>query len=251
MERVDPQRIHAARESMRRQLAESLTSDWEQAFASNQVSGGYSPEAGPAGRRALAHLALAMLCVAAVPRGDAVWQGRAYQRFKEASNMTDRQGALSALVVSGSALADATLERFHELFKDEPLVIDKWFSMQAAAPEHEGRVFERVKRLMKHPDFNLANPNRARSLIGAFCLGNPGGFHRSDAAGYAFWADRILELDAVNPHLASRLARALDRWTQLAEPYRSAARAAIARVAASVKLSTDTTEIVSRALAAG
>jgi aminopeptidase N len=82
-------------------------------------------------------------------------------------------------------------------------------------------------------------------------MGNPGGFHRSDAAGYAFWADRVLELDPLNPQLASRIARALDRWTQLAEPYRSAARAAIARVAASVKLSNDTTEIVSRALAAG
>jgi aminopeptidase N len=112
-------------------------------------------------------------------------------------------------------------------------------------------VFDRVQSLLRHRDFSIANPNRARSLIGAFCMGNPGGFHRSDAAGYTFWADRVLELDAFNPQLASRIARALDRWTQLAEPYRSAARAAIARVAASVKLSTDTTEIVSRALAAG
>jgi aminopeptidase N len=249
MDSVEPQRIHAARESMRRQLAEALTADWERAFESNQVSGGYSPDAGPAGRRALANLALAMLCVAAVPRGDTVWPGRAYQRFKDASNMTDRQGALSALVVSGAELADAALARFHELFKDEPLVIDKWFAMQAAAPEQDGRVFERVKRLMKHPDFSLANPNRARSLISSF-MRNPAAFHRADGAGYAFWADRVLELDAINPQLASRVARSLDRWARLAEPYRSAAHAAIAKVAAHAKLSSDTREIVSRALAA-
>jgi aminopeptidase N len=133
----------------------------------------------------------------------------------------------------------------------DPLVVDKWFTLQAMAPESGGKVFERVRALLRHREFSIANPNRARSLIGSFCLGNPGGFHRSDAAGYAFWADRILEIDPLNPQLASRIARSLDRWTQLAEPYRSAARAAIARVAASAKLSTDTTEIVSRALAAG
>jgi aminopeptidase N len=249
MESVDPRRVHAAREAMRRQLAEALAADWQWAFETHQVAGGYSPGPASAGRRALANLALAMLCVAAVPRGDAVWPGVAYQRFKDASNMTDRQGALTALLVSGCDLADAALERFHAMFKDDALVLDKWFSLQATAPEHDGRVFERVKRLLAHPDFSLANPNRARSVIGAFCMGNPAAFHRADGAGYAFWVDRVLELDTVNPQLASRVARALDRWAKLAEPYRSAARAAIARVAAHPKLSNDTQEIVSRALA--
>jgi len=248
---VDPQRIHAAREAMRLALARALRADWEWAFETHQVNGGYSPDPVSSGRRALANMALTMLCLDAVDRGDAVWPGRAYQRFKDATNMTVRQGALTALLFSGADLADAALERFLTTFEDDPLVVDKWFSLQAMAPERGGRVFERVQSLLRHRDFSLANPNRARSLIGAFCMGNPGGFHRSDAAGYAFWADRVLELDAFNPQLASRIARALDRWTQLAEPYRSAARAAIARVAASVKLSTDTTEIVSRALAAG
>jgi aminopeptidase N len=251
MDVVDPQRIHAARESMRRQLAEALVADWQQAYESNQVRGGYSPDGTSAGRRALANLALTMLCVTAVPRGDTVWPGRAYQRFKDTTNMTDRQGALSALLISGSELAEAALERFRILFKDQPLVIDKWFSMQAAAPERDGRVFERVKSLLRHPDFSLANPNRARSLISAFCMNNPAAFHRADGAGYTFWADRVLELDAINPQLASRVARSLDRWARLAEPYRSTARAAIARVATHPKLSKDTQEIVSRALAVG
>jgi aminopeptidase N len=163
--------------------------------------------------------------------------------------MTDRQGALLALMGSGSVLADAALDRFHAMFRNDPLVLDKWFSLQAGAPEQDGKVFERVKRLLAHPDFNLANPNRARSLISTFCIGNPAAFHRADGAGYAFWADRVIALDAINPQLASRMARALDRWSHLAEPYRSAARTAIERVAAHAKLSDDTDEVVSRALA--
>jgi aminopeptidase N len=246
---VDPQRIHAARESMKCQLATALYADWQQTFEAHQVAGGYTPDPVSSGHRALANLALSMLCIAAGRSGDAVWPGRAWQRFKDASNMTDRQGALMALLASGSLMTDAALERFHALFKDDPLVLDKWFSLQARAPEHDGRVFARVKRLLAHPDFTLANPNRARSLIGDFCHGNPAGFHRADGAGYAFWADHVLEIDAINPQLASRIARALERWTRLDEPYRAAAHAAIARVAAHTKLSNDTHEIVSRSLA--
>jgi len=248
---VDPQKIHAAREAMKRSMARELRADWEWAFETHQVMGGYSPDPVSSGRRALANLSLLMLCLDAVERDDPVWPGRAYQRFKDASNMTERQGALIALLFSGASLADAALERFYSIFEGDALVIDKWFSLQATAPEHGDRVFERVRRLMRHPAFSIANPNRARSVIGAFCLANPGAFHRSDGAGYAIWADRVLELDAVNPQLASKIARALDRWAQLAEPYRQAARAAIARVAASPRLSTDTSEIVARALSAG
>lgn len=102
---------------------------------------------------------------------------------------------------------------------------------------------------MKHPDFSLKNPNRARSLIFSYCNANPGAFHRQDAAGYAFWADRVIELDTLNPQVAARLARALDRWSKLAEPYRTAARDAIARVAARPDLSNDVREVVGRALA--
>ena len=109
-------------------------------------------------------------------------------------------------------------------------------------------MFNRVRALLKHPDFTLKNPNRARSLIASLCTGNPGAFHRADAAGYLFWADRVLELDAANPQLAARIARVMDRWGQLAEPYRSAAREAVSRVAARPDLSDDVREIVTRAL---
>jgi len=190
-----------------------------------------------------------MLCLDAVARGDTVWPGRAYQRFKDAGNMTDRQGALWALLGSHSELAEPALARFYELFKGEPLVIDKWFTLQATAPESNGRVLQRVKSLMNHPDFTLRNPNRARSLVAALCMNNPAAFHRADAAGYVFWADRVLELDGINPQLAARLARVMDRWSRLAEPYRSAAREAVSRVAAKPDLSSDVREIVTRALA--
>jgi aminopeptidase N len=100
-----------------------------------------------------------------------------------------------------------------------------------------------------HPDFHIKNPNRARSLIFSFCSANPGAFHRNDAAGYVFWSERVLELDAINPQVAARLARALDRWSKLAEPYRTAAHEAIKRVAAKTDLSNDVREVVSRALA--
>ena len=246
---VDPQRIHAVREAMREQLALALQADWEWAWEQNQDTGGYRPDPVSSGRRALSGLALQMLCIAARRTGDVVWPGKAYQRFKVAANMTDRFNALTALVASGSELAAPALARFHTLFKDEPLVIDKWFALQAGAPDRGGNVLPAVRQLMQHPDFSLKNPNRARSVIFSYCSANPGAFHRSDAAGYVFWSDRVIELDAINPQVAARLARALDRWKKLADPWRSAAREAIARVAAKPDLSNDVREVVTRALA--
>ena len=249
LEVVDPQRIHAAHESMRLQLAQALRDDWVWAFETHQVAGGYTPDPVSAGRRALANLALAMLCLDAQQRGDPVWPGRAYQRFKSAAHMTDRQGALQALLGAHSELAEPALQRWHELFSHDALVLDKWFMLQMSAPELDGRVFARALALLKHPDFTLTNPNRARSLIGALCSGNPAAFHRADGAGYQFWADRVLELDVANPQLAARTARVMDRWGRLAAPYRDAAHAAIGRVAARPNLSNDVREIITRALA--
>ena len=245
---VDPQRIHRVRRAMLMQLAQALRADWEWAWQAHQVVGAYSPEPAQAGKRALANRALTMLCLASSVDGDTVWPGRAYQRFEDATQMTDRLGALHALIGSHAAAAEPALQKFHETFRHEPLVIDTWFALQAGAPEVDGRVFARAKQLLKHPDFSIRNPNRARSLIGTLCAGNPAAFHRADAAGYVFWAERVLELDGINPQLASRVARFCDRWSALAEPYRSAAREAITRVAAKADLSPDVDEIVTRAL---
>ncbi len=246
---VDPQRVHAVREAMRAQLASALQDDWVWAFEQHKDNGAYRPDPVSTGRRALAGLSLGMLCLASRHTGDAVWPGKAYQHFKDAGNMTDRFNALSALVVSGHALATDALTRFHALFRDEALVLDKWFALQAGAPDRGGNVLPAVRKLMAHHDFNLKNPNRARSVIFSYCSANPGAFHRADAAGYLFWSERVVELDAFNPQVAARLARALDRWKKLAEPYRSAAREAIARVSAKPDLSNDVREVVTRALA--
>ncbi len=248
LDTVDPQQVHAVREAMRLQLATALQADWQWALDAHRSNGAYSPDAASSGRRALAGLSMTMLCVAAVSQGDEVTPGQVYQQFKDAGNMTDRFNALSALVVSGHALAAPALERFHKLFKDEALVIDKWFALQAGAPDRGGDVLPKVRQLMQHADFNLRNPNRARSLIFSYCSANPAGFHRADAAGYVYWSEQVLALDATNPQVAARLARAMDRWARLAEPYRSAAKVAIERVAAKPDLSNDVREVVSRAL---
>ncbi|MDO8297509.1 MAG: aminopeptidase N [Caulobacter sp.] len=246
---VDPQRIHAVREAMRAQLATALAEDWQWAFEAHSDNGSYRPDALSAGRRALAGMALSQLCLAARDNADNVWPGKTYQRFKDAGNMTDRANALSALLGSGHALATPALARFHSQFKNEELVLDKWFALQAGACDRGGQVLPAVRQLMAHPDFHLRNPNRARSVILSYCNANPGAFHRTDGAGYLFWSERVIELDGINPQVAARLARALDRWKKLAEPYRSAARDAIGRVAARSDLSNDVREVVSRALA--
>jgi aminopeptidase N len=256
---VDPQRVHAVREAMRLQLATALADDWRWAYETHQDAGTYRPDPASAGRRGLAGLALGYLCLGeqamAATAGGAdannatPWAETALAQFKVASNMTDRTHALAALVHSGAAQAAPALQQFHALFKNEALVLDKWFALQAGATDRGGQVLPAVRQLMKHPDFTLANPNRARSLIFSFCSANPGAFHRTDAAGYVFWSERVLELDATNPQVAARLARAMDRWARLAEPYRTAACEAIKRVAAKPDLSNDVREVVTRALA--
>jgi aminopeptidase N len=255
----DPQRIHTVREQWRALVAEKLHDDWAAAYTAHQVREGYAPKPAQIGARALANLALAHLCLHAVRTGDAVWQGRAYQRFKDAGNMTDRLGALNALITSHSLLADSALSRFHTLAHGDALVIDKWFTVQALAPEpvagvtpaggaQPGSAFARAKALLQHRDFSMKNPNRARSLLSVLFTSNPAAFHRADAAGYVLWADKLIEMDSLNAHVAGRMARAMDRWALLAEPYRSAAREAIARVAAKPDLSSDVREVVGRAL---
>ena len=250
---VDPQRIHAVREQLLDHLAEQLHADWAWAYEHHQVRGGYAPQRGQAGQRALAARALAMLCRQAARSGNPVWPGRAYQQLKDAGNMSDRLAALNALVHARAGLADAALQRFHASAQGNALVLDKWFEVQARASEDPsatgvGTVLARAKALLQHADFSLRNPNRVRSLLVSLCRDNPAAFHRADAAGYVFWAERLLELDAINPSVAGRLARVMDRWSHLAEPYRGAAREAIVRVAARSELSAEVREIVNRAL---
>jgi len=244
---VDPQRIHAVREAMRLQLALALQADWEWAYHHHSTQGSYHTDAAACGQRALRGMALVYLNVAAHSQGDDTWAKTAFNNFEHASNMTERMHALAALVHIDHPLAAPALLRFHALFKNEGLVLDKWFALQASASGSQSDVLSKVRQLMQHPDFHIHNPNRARSLVATFCA-NAAAFHRSDAAGYVFWSERVLELDSFNPQVAARLARTMDRWRKLVEPYRSAAFEAIRRVAAKEDLSADVREVIQSAL---
>ncbi len=246
---VDPQRIHAVCESWRSQVAARLHDCWVAAVSAHDDAEGYRPDVAQRGKRALTNLALAMRVRHAVATGDPHGPALAARRFEAATNLTDGLGALEALVNARAPQADAALARFLEAQPGEALVVDKWFEVQARAHERDGEVLARVRALLQHPLFSLTNPNRVRALLGSFVRLNPAAFHRADGAGYALWADGVIALDATNPQLASRVARAMDRWSALAEPYRGAARAAITRVSESPGLSGDVREVVTRALA--
>ncbi|MBB5367708.1 MULTISPECIES: aminopeptidase N [unclassified Janthinobacterium] len=240
---VDPQAIHAARKFMRRTLAAALKSELLAQYHANQTPGDYSPDALSAGKRALKNLALSYLLIAP----EASELALAQQQFDSAGNMTDRAAALGALIHSGSTShAQAALASFYADFENEALVIDKWFAMQAAAPTTD---VEGVRKLMTHRAFNLKNPNRARSLIFNFTNGNPSQFHAPDGSGYAYWAEQVIALDALNPQVAARLARSMDRWRRYVPALQEHMRTALEKVAGQASLSNDVREVVSKALA--
>jgi len=247
---ADPAAIHRARLFMREGLASALKAEWLAAYRANETPGDYSPDADSMARRALRNLALGYLA----DSGDADMQALADQHYARSDNMTDRFAALSALVNSFAPGREHALADFYERFENDALVIDKWFSLQGmqrgeVGPRAGKRTIDTVRALMEHPAFNLRNPNRARSLIFSFCSGNPAQFHAEDGSGYAFWADQVLALDAINPQVAARLARVLDRWQKYEIPLRDRMRAALERVAASATLSRDVREIVGKSLA--
>ena len=244
---VDPQRIHAVRESLRKQLAIKLSQDWAWAYQTLTPHGPYQTDAKACGARALRGLSLAYLCLQEKFVHEDTWAAQAHHDFMHADNMSDRVNALAALVHNHCPQATPALSHFYQLFKNDELVVDKWFALQACAPDSQGEVLSKVKQLMLHADFNIKNPNRARSLLSAYCA-NASAFHRTDAAGYVFWSERVLELDAFNPQVAARLARSMDRWRKLSEPYQGAAREALRRVAAKSDLSADVREVISASL---
>ena len=252
---LDPLKVHSVREKMREEIALALFTDWEWAYHSNRQTDAYSPDPLSSGKRALSGLALSQLCLAVSldTNGSTAqrenWAKIALDDFEHADNMTQRMNALNALMSCGHPQAKYALEVFYKLFKNEPLVMDKWFAIQASSNSRGGDLLAKVRTLMLHNDFEIKNPNRARALIFSYCIANPSAFHRTDASGYVFWSERVLEIDAFNSQVAARLARALDRWKKLAEPYRTAAYEALKRVAAKPDLSNDVREVLTRALA--
>ncbi|MEN9314871.1 MAG: aminopeptidase, partial [Pseudomonadota bacterium] len=244
---VDPARLREARNRLRHALGVALASQWRAAWDRLEDRGPYSHAPAAAGRRALRNTALGYWILT----GDAQAVEAAAERFTRADNMTDRQAALTALCASAAPQREAALEAFASEFADEPLVMDKWFMLQATMHRQPGEapVLERVRRLLDHPAFSIRNPNKVRSLIGSFCNGNLAEFHAADGSGYRFWIEQVAALDALNPQIAARMARALDRWRHFTPDRQALMRAALEEVAAQPALSRDVREIVGKSLA--
>ena len=205
---VDVERIHMARERLLTALATQHRSALLDLYHGLQSNEPFSPDADAAGGRALKNCALMLLARLEDDREAAPLPAQA---FDAATNMTDRMAALHALnLQSDEAARTRALEAFYARFESNPHVIDKWFAVQASRPHAE--TLNDVRALLLHPAFSIRNPNKVRSLVGAYASSNPVGFHRADGAGYQFLAERILELDALNPQIAARLVAPLGQW---------------------------------------
>ena len=240
---ANPAAIRNAREQLRTRLAVHLGELLRRQHTGMQEGGEYSASAQAAGRRALRNAALDLLIAEPVSINIALAQGH----FKAAANMTDAIGALSALVQVGGDPAEAALAAFHDKWKNEPLVIDKWFTVQARDPS-EGAL-GRVLALTAHPDFDATNPNRFRALVGAFAVGNPARFHDPSGAGYSFLADQILAVDGFNPMLAARLVDNLGGWQRYTPELGALMKAQLERIAAHPGLSNNVQELATKSLA--
>ncbi len=243
---VDVDGIHRARETLAGTLAEALRDDLLAVYRRNQDEGAFDPGPAAVGRRALKNRALGYLMHAPDAQGVELCQAQ----FEAGENMTDVIAALSMLVELPGQGADGIGERalasFYQRWAGDQLVLDKWFAIQATAAREDA--LSRVEALMLHPDFSLSNPNRVRSLIGAFATGNPVRFHAQDGAGYRFLAERILELDPLNPQIAARLLHPMTRWRRYDPVRQDLMRQQLERIADGEGLSNDLYEVVTKCL---
>jgi len=237
---MDPQAAVAVWRRAQAALGAGLAARWRDLYDALADDGGpYSPDPVSSGRRALRGLALEYLLAGG--EADAVRSAR--EQYAGARNMTESLGALSALMQHAPQDCADLLEDFHRRWQRDPLVLDSWFSIQAAAPSSS---VARIRALMALPDFTLRTPNRARAVIFRFVMDNPANLHTPE--GYDFWADQVLALNELNPEVAARLARAFDNWARFEPASREGMRAALQRVRATPGLSRNVHEIVSKAL---
>ena len=239
---IDPEAIHLARLNLRRHLATQLFARFEslwQALAPNEP---YAPAGAQVGRRALRNACLAYLAEADV----ALSVPRLMEQFGMGNNMTDVIAALGILANLDVPERGIALATFYEMWRDEALVVDKWLQVQATS--RLPGTGARVRELMQHPAFDLKNPNKVYALVRAFCGANPRHFHAADGSGYMLAAEVIIALQAMNPQVASRIARSFDRWKQFDAARQAKARAALERIQAVDNLAKDVAEVVTNAL---
>ena len=239
---IDAEAIHGARHALRRAVAGRLKRDLLDIYRANQSNRPYSPDTDEAGRRALKNAALGYLATLDDPAMRALVAGQ----YRGADNMTDRVAALRELVDMGGPERDEALDDFYGRFADDPLVIDKWMTLQAISSLPD--TLERVTALLGHPAFSLKKPNKVYALVRGFASGNLLRFHAADGGGYAFLADRVIELDATNPQVGARLLAPLGRWRRFDEARQALMKGALERILAKPNLSRDIYEIASKSL---
>jgi len=240
MERIDPEAVFAARSALRRELGRSLEKAWRDAFAATAANRyEYSPAA--KGARRLKTVALGYLLAGGAPDSAAV----AERQFGSADNMTDRLGALGALASSDAEERHGALAAFYDRYRADPLVLDKWFTVQAGSTREDTP--QAVEALAKHPDFTLSNPNRVRALVSAFAA-NPRAFHAAGGRGYRFLADMAIAVDRLNPQTAARLVPPLGRWRRYDEARAALMKAELERIVATPGVSKEVFEQASKSL---
>jgi aminopeptidase N len=239
---VDPAAIHAARDALRARLAAHLEQPLYRLHTGLHDHGLFSADAASAGRRALRNAVIELL--AAEPTADAFIRAKGH--FQGETNMTDAMGGLNALMLLGGELFEAALADFYDQWKHEPLVIDKWFAVQARSPGEDA--LGRVMGLTTHPAFDSRNPNRLRALVQSFASGNPARFHDPSGAGYRFLADQILMVDGYNPMTAARLIEPLGAWRRYAPELGLQMKAELQRIAAHPGVSKNVLELASKAI---
>ena len=242
IEDADPDAIHVARETLRKELAATYQGKLHEIYASLKSNEPYAPDAASAGRRSLRNTCLRYLTSIDTP----ATRSLAFEHFRAADNMTDKVAALLCLADMGGSEGNQALESFYDQWKANPLVIDKWMTIQAQAASPD--TLQRIRSLTTHPAFNVANPNRVRALVGAFVMGNQLRFHAADGSGYAFLADMVLQLDKVNPQVAARLCGAFETWRRFDQGRQALIRKQLSRIAATEGLSRNVSEIVARTL---
>jgi aminopeptidase N len=241
---IDPQQIYQSHQGFRKVMAQSLKNLWPSIYDQYQTTGSYSPNAHQAGHRALKNFALHMMLEVDLTEGSQ----RAFAQYTSSDNMTDRLAALNALVQHHAPQAEEGLDRFFNHYQNDDLAIDKWFMLQACCPpKGSDHLISKVRQLKMHPAFHIKNPNRVRSVIHAFCMNNPAGFHNITGAGYEFWLENLLELDKINPQVAARLARALDRWKKFCIPFQEMMFKHL-QDASKNSLSNDVAEVINKSL---
>jgi aminopeptidase N len=243
---IDPEAIHLARINLRRHLAETLRERFEATWAALAPTEAYAPDGPQAGRRALRNLCLAYLAESEAGYLNTAVLPRLLAQCENGGNMTDVIAALGTLANLDLPERDQALDAFYDKWKHEALVVDKWLQVQATSRLPGTDV--RVRKLMHHPAFDLKNPNKVYALVRAFCGANPRHFHALDGSGYQLAADVILELQAMNPQVASRIARSFDRWRQFDTIRQGHARAALERIQACEGLAKDVAEVIGNAL---